>query len=107
MAADGMFGVFDETGSSVKVQICETVSVDVETSVDVSVDDILSEFSRQLESCDLNHELPPYRRIMLPLLDFTTKLLARIPVAAIEKCTEAQRVEVLNRLEKEWSRWRL
>jgi len=88
-----------------KVQLCETVSVDVETMVDVDVNEVLSEFSRQLESCELNGDLPPYKKLMLPLVDFATKLMARIPKAAIVKCTDAQRAEVVQRLQAEADRW--
>jgi hypothetical protein len=90
-----------------EVQLCETVSVDIETMVHVSVDDILSEFSRQLLSCDMNDELPPYKRLSLPLLDFATKLMATIPDAAIAGYTDAQRAEVIRRLRDEFKRWNL
>ena len=88
-----------------KVQLCETVSVDVETEVDVSINDILMEFSRRLETCKLNNELPPYKSLMLPLIDFATQMMAEIPVAAIEQCKESQRVEVRRRLAAELNRW--
>lgn len=88
-----------------KVQLCETVSVDVETEVDVSVNDILMEFSRQLETCTMNDELPPYKRLALPLIDFATKMMAEIPDEAITGYKESQRDEVYSRLNAEMIRW--
>lgn len=88
-----------------KVRLCETVSVDVETDVDVDCHEVLSEFSRRLEQCELNNELPPYRSLMLPLVDFATKLMANIPSKAITKCRDDQRAEVVKRLQAELDRW--
>ncbi len=88
-----------------KVQLCETVTVDVETMVDVDVNEVLCEFARQLESCEMNEELPPYKKLMLPLVDFSTKLMARIPRAAIVKCRDDQRAEIVKRLQAEIDRW--
>lgn len=88
-----------------KVQLCETVSVDVETMVEVGVDEVLMEFSRQLESCEINSELPPYKSLMLPLVDFATKLMAKIPSNAIGRCRDDERAEVVRRLQAEADRW--
>ena len=38
-----------------KVQICETVTTDIETEVDVNIDDILNEFSRRIETAEMNN----------------------------------------------------
>lgn len=88
-----------------KVQMCETVTVDVETEIDVDINDVLMEFSRQLESCKMNNSLPPYKRLMLPLVDFVTRMMGEIPLAAIIKCTDEQRAEVVQRLQVELDRW--
>lgn len=88
-----------------KVRLCESVTVDVETDVDVDCHEVLAEFGRQLEQCELNDELPPYRSLMLPLVDFATKLIANIPRAAITKCRDDQRAEVVKRLQGELDRW--
>ena len=87
-----------------KVQICETVSVDVETTVDVNVDDLLMEFSRKIESAEMNGDMP-YKSVFLPLVDFATKLLAKIPSKGISKCADNQRAEVVKRLMAEAERW--
>lgn len=87
-----------------KVQMCETVSVDVETEVEVDTNDILMEFSRKIESAEINGDLP-YRSVFLPLVDFATKLMARIPPKAIGRCSDSQRAEVVRRLQFEAERW--
>lgn len=87
-----------------KVQICETVSVDVETTVNVDINDVLMEFSRRIESAAMNGDLP-YKSAFLPLVDFATKLMAKIPDGGISKCTNSQRVEVAKRLYEEGTRW--
>lgn len=87
-----------------KVQICETVSVDVETTVNVDVNDVLMEFSRRIESAAMNGDMP-YKSAFLPLVDFATKLLNHIPLNGIGKCSESQRSEVVLRLREEADRW--
>ena len=87
-----------------KVQMCETVSVDVETMVDVNENDILCEFARKIESAELNKDLP-YRSVFLPLVDYATKLMAKIPSKAIGRCSDEQRAEVVRRLQFEAERW--
>ena len=87
-----------------KVQICETVSVDVETTVNVDINDVLMEFSRRIESAEINGDLP-YRSTFLPLVDFATNLMAKIPDKGIGKCTNSQRAEVARRLYEEAARW--
>jgi hypothetical protein len=84
--------------------MCETVSVDVETEIDVDINDILMEFSRKIESAEINGDLP-YRAVFLPLVDFATKLLARIPSKGIGRCADSQRAEVVKRLQAEADRW--
>jgi hypothetical protein len=88
-----------------KVQICETVSVDVETTVDVDLNEVLMEFSRRMETCEMNEELPPYKSLALPLVDFATNMIARIPSVAIAKYKDSQRAEVVRRLVAELERW--
>ena len=81
--------------------MCETV--DVEAEVEVSPEAILNEFSARFE--DAGNDLP-VKSAFLPLVDFATKLLARIPTAAIvKKCKDSQRAEVVARLQAEAERW--
>jgi hypothetical protein len=87
-----------------KVQVSETVSVDIETEVEVDVGEVLMEFSRKIESAEMNGDLP-YRSVFLPLVDFATKLMAKIPAKGISKCTDSQRAEVVLRLQAEADRW--
>lgn len=87
-----------------KVQICETVSVDVETTVNVDINDVLMEFSRRIESAEMNGDLP-YRSTFLPLVDFATQMMAKIPEQGISKCTNEQRAIVAKRLYEEGTRW--
>ena len=87
-----------------KVQLCETVSVDVETEVEVNENDILCEFARKIESAEINDDLP-YRSVFLPLVDYATKLLAKIPSGGIGRCSDHQRAEVVKRLQEEADRW--
>lgn len=87
-----------------KVMMCEQVTVDVETMIDVSVQDVLMEFSRRMEAAEFNDELP-VKSCFLPLLDFATKLLAQVPTKGIHKCTDSQRAEMVRRLEAEAERW--
>jgi hypothetical protein len=89
-----------------KVQVCETVSVDLETTVEVSVDDVLMEFSRKIESAEINGDLP-VRSVFLPLVDFATRLLAKIPSKGIGKCRDDQRACVVERLQAEAERWNM
>ena len=81
------------------VRICETV--DVEAEVEISPQAILNEFAMRFENAD---ELPA-RSTYLPLVDFATKLLARIPQKAIGTCKDSQRAEVVARLQAEAERW--
>lgn len=83
-----------------KVRMCETV--DVEAEVEISPEAILNEFAARFE--DAGNDLP-VRSAYLPLVDFATKLLARIPAKAIGKCQESQRAEVVKRLQAEADRW--
>jgi hypothetical protein len=87
-----------------KVQVRETVSVDIETEVEVDVGEVLMEFSRKIESAEMNGELP-YRSVFLPMVDFATKLMAKIPSKSISKCADNQRAEVVKRLQAEADRW--
>lgn len=87
-----------------KVQMCETVSVDVETEIEVNENDILCEFARKIESAEINGDLP-YRSVFLPLVDYATKLLAKIPSKGIGRCSDDQRAEVVRRLQAEADRW--
>ena len=87
-----------------KVQICETITTDVETEVDVNINDILNEFSRRIETAEMNSELP-CKSVFLPLVDFATRLMARIPADGIAKCKDIARVEVAKRLRDEAERW--
>jgi hypothetical protein len=48
-----------------KVQVSETVSVDIETEVEVDAGEVLMEFSRKIESAEMNGDLP-YRSVFLP-----------------------------------------
>ena len=88
-----------------KVRLCETVTVNVETDLDVDCHEVLSEFGRRLKQCELNDELPPYGLLMLSLVDFATKLMANIPSKAITECRDDQRAEVVKRLQAELDRW--
>lgn len=85
-----------------KVRMCETV--DVEATVEVSTEEILMEFSQRFEDAMANSSCP-VKFAFLPLVDFATKLLARIPPAAIGKCKDSQREEVVKRLRAEADRW--
>lgn len=85
-----------------RVTMCETV--DVETEVDVSINDVLAEFGDRIEQADQAGDLP-YRSVYLPLVDFATKLLARIPQKGIGACKDSQRAEVVKRLTAEAERW--
>ena len=87
-----------------KVQMCETVTVDVETMVNVDINDILMEFSRQMASAEINGDLP-IKSVFLPLVDFATRLMERIPDAGISKCLDSQRATVVARLLAEAERW--
>lgn len=83
-----------------KVRMCETV--DVEAIVEVSPEAILSEFSARFEEAGDDY---PMRSAFLPLVDFATKLLSRIPAKAIGMCSDSQRAEVVSRLQAEVERW--
>jgi len=87
-----------------KVLMSEQVTVDVESLVDVDVNHVLMEFSRQIDAAHFNDELP-VKSCFLPLLDFATKLLAQVPSKAIGKCSDDQRAEMVRRLKVEASRW--
>lgn len=87
-----------------KIDISETVSVEVETTVDVDINEVLIEFSRRLDFAERTGDLP-CMSAFLPLLDFATKLMARIPAKGIGKCTDSQRAEVVKRLQAEVERW--
>lgn len=85
-----------------EVRVCE--SVDIDTMVDVSIEDLLNEFSDRIEQAEDTKEFP-IRSVFLPLVDTATKLLARIPDKAIGRCKDSQRAEVANRLQAELVRW--
>ena len=85
-----------------KVRMCETV--DVEAEVEVSPEAILNEFAARIEDAT-GESKPPINSVFLPLVDFATKLLARIPAEAIGKCKDSQRAEVVSRLQAEAERW--
>lgn len=85
-----------------KVRTCENVEVDV--TVDVDVNAVLCEFSEQFTRAEGFGDLP-VNSCYLPLIDFATKLMARIPSAAIAKCKDSQRAEVVKRLRDEAERW--
>jgi len=85
-----------------KVRMCETV--DVEAEVEISPEAILNEFSLRFEDAMADSSLP-VKSAFLPLVDFATKLLARIPAKAIGKCKDSQREEIVKRLRAEADRW--
>jgi len=79
-------------------------NVDVEAEVDVSIDDVLAEFSRRFEEAEQSGECP-HRSVYLPLIDLATRLMARVPPKAITACQDSQRAEVVTRLQAEIERW--
>jgi len=85
-----------------KVRMCETV--DVEAEVEVSPNAILDEFRLRIEDAMADSSCP-VKSVFLPLVDFATKLLSRIPAEAIGKCKDSQRAEVVSRLRAEAERW--
>lgn len=87
-----------------QVTVCETVSVDIETTVEVNLDDILKEFSRRMETAELTGVVP-LKSVFLPLVDFSTRLLACISSKGISSCLDSQRAEVVKRLQTEADRW--
>jgi hypothetical protein len=88
-----------------RVKTYVTIHEDIDVEVDVDINEVLSEFSRRLEERELNEELPPYKSLALPLVDFATNMMARIPSAAIAKYKDSQRAEVARRLAAEFERW--
>lgn len=85
-----------------RVTVFETV--DIQTEVDVSVHDLLVEFSERMDRAE-QYGAVPYQSVYLPLVDFATKLLARIPQKGIGACLDSQRAEVVKRLTAEAERW--
>lgn len=85
-----------------QVRVCE--SVDIDTMVDVSIDDLLNEFGERIEQAEERKEFL-IRSVFLPLVDTATRLLARIPDKAIGRCKDSQREEVVKRLQAELDRW--
>ena len=85
-----------------KVRICETV--DVEAEVEISPEAVLNEFSLRFEDA-ITESNCPVKSAFLPLVDFATRLLKRIPPEAIGKCKDSQRAEVASRLQAEAERW--
>jgi hypothetical protein len=89
-----------------KVSLCEEVMVTVETKVDVDLNAVLIEFSSLFEDAEAgDHANVPVRSVYLPLLDFATKLMARVPNEAIALCRDDQRKEMVTRLQTELQRW--
>jgi 23S rRNA U2552 (ribose-2'-O)-methylase RlmE/FtsJ len=87
-----------------RVQVCETVNVDIETFVEVNVNSVLCEYARQIEECELNSE-PPSFRMWLAMLDFCTKMLAKVPDCAVSKVKPESRAEMVKRLQAELDKW--
>lgn len=85
-----------------KVRMCETL--DVEAEVEVSPNAILDEFRLRIEDAMADSSCP-VTSVFLPLVDYATKLLSRIPPEAIRKCKDSQRAEVVARLQAEADRW--
>jgi len=79
-----------------RVTMCQTV--------DVSINDVLAEFGERMEEAEQSGEVP-IGRVYLPLVDFATRLLARIPSKAMVACKDSQRAEVVKRLKAEAERW--
>jgi len=92
-------------GRAVKIKFSEVVNVEVDGEVDVDCNGVLCEFSDKLKALEAANELPNYNRLILPLVDFATKLMARIPKQAIARCSDEQRREVALRLKTELERW--
>lgn len=88
-----------------RVKTYVTVNEDIDVEVDVDVNEILMEFSRRMEQCELNSQLPPYKYLSLPLVDFATRLMSSIPAKAISGYKDSQRAEVAKRLATELERW--
>jgi len=94
----------------VKIKFSEVVNVEVGGEVDVDCNDVLCEFSDKLKALEAANELPDYNQlilplVILPLVDFATKLMARIPKQAIARCSDEQRREGALRLKTELERW--
>lgn len=85
-----------------QVRICEMV--DVEATVTISAEAILDEFRARFDEAEEAGECP-VKFAFLPLVDFATKLLARIPSKAMIACKDSQRAEVVKRLQAEADRW--
>ena len=81
-----------------KVSICEDVTV--ETEVDVSVDDLLSECWKQIEEAKEGE-----RRTILSVVDSATKILAAVPDSVLQLSPPEARTAVVLRLRKEIERW--
>jgi hypothetical protein len=87
-----------------RVQVCETVNVDIETFVEVDANSVLCEYSRQIEECELNNK-PPSSRMWLAMLDFCTKMMAKVPDYAVKNVKPESRAEMIKRLRMELNKW--
>lgn len=85
-----------------RVTMCQ--NVDVEAEVDVSIDDVLAEFSQRFDDAEKSGDCP-HRSVYLPLVDVATRLMACVPSKAITACLDSQRAEVVERLQAEIERW--
>lgn len=81
------------------VTVFETV--DVETRVDVSLDDLLLEMSRRVRDAERDKAW----RTLGSTLDSTTKILAAIPDEMIADAPETVSCEMAKRLQAELARW--
>ena len=79
---------------------------DVEVTVDVTTDEVLTHFSNEIEEAYRVDETRP-RSVMLPAIDWCTKLMARIPDKAVAEFTDDQRTEIISRLRAELDRYEL
>jgi hypothetical protein len=74
-----------------KVSVCETV--DIETEVDVSLTEVLSECARRAEESHVNH-----KHRLLGAIDWMTSILAEIPDDVVAALSDSQRSIISQRL---------
>lgn len=87
-----------------KVQICKSVTTDIETEVDVSINDILNEFSRRMAIEEMNDDRWN-QDIYLQLVCFAVALMEMIPEAGIAKFHDLLRGRLANQLNEQAERW--
>jgi hypothetical protein len=86
-----------------KINICKTVDLDFDA--EITVEDVLDDFSNMISDFEHGVQHDVDARLLIPTLDYMTRMLARIPDSTIAMIPQHAVNVIAQRLSAEALRW--